>query len=200
MAQKSKRSFFRNKWLKRIVIVLLLWIVVHVAWITIDGMRDNCTQADVAIILGNTVFHNYRLSSWLQGRVDVALQLYKQGKVKKIFASGGISRPEDGGCPEGDAMKKYLVAHGVPAGDVIADNKGQNTYLTAKNFIDWNKDQHYTSAVVVSQFYHITRSKYILHKLGFEQVQQASSRAYAWDDITATLREVPAFYKYMLVY
>jgi vancomycin permeability regulator SanA len=173
---------------------------VHITWITVDGMRDNCTTADVAIILGNRVYADSSLSFWLQGRVDKALELYRQGKVKKIFASGGISTHEDGGCPEGDAMKKYLVEHGVPASDVIPDNYGQNTYLTAKDFIEWNKPYHYSSAIVVSQFYHITRSKYILRKLGFKNVQSASSTVYSWDDIMSTLREVPAFYKYALVY
>ena len=63
------------------------------------------------------------LSSWLQGRVDAALKLYREKRVKKIFASGGISKNKDGNYPEGDAMKRYLVTQGVPAADVIADNE-----------------------------------------------------------------------------
>jgi vancomycin permeability regulator SanA len=200
MAVKSKTGFFKRKWLKKVIIVALLWIAVHIAWITVDGLNDNCIQADVAIVLGNTVFCGRGLSPWLQGRVDKSLELYRQGKVKKIFVSGGISRPEDGGCPEGDAMRQYLIEHGVPAGDVISDNLGQNTYLTAKNFIAWNESHHYSSAVVVSQFYHITRCKYILRKLGFRNVQSASSEVRFRDDIMSTLREVPALYKYMIVY
>jgi len=200
MPAKSKTGFFKRKWLKRVVIIGLLWLVAHITSITIDGLNDNYTHADVAIILGNTVFCGKGLSPWLKGRVDKALELYRKGRVKKIFASGGISRPEDGGCPEGEAMRQYLIDKGVPPGDVIADNLGQNTYLTAKNFIEWNRMHHYTSAVVVSQFYHITRARYILRKLGFENVQKASSESYSWDDVSSTLREVPAFYKYLIVY
>lgn len=201
MPLSKTRIFSRYKWAFRIAALLLLWVLVHVAWITIDGMNDRGDKADVAIILGNAVYPDGSLSPWLKGRVDVALHLYREGKVKKIFASGGIAMsPEEGGYPEGDAMKKYLVEHGVPAADVVADNQGRNTYLTAKNFLEWNRQYHYASVVVVSQFYHITRSKYILHKLGFTRVGNAASRIYTWRDIVGTLREVVAFYKYMIVY
>ncbi len=198
MLQKNRKPF-KRKWFKRIAVFLLLWLVIHVIYISIDGLNDYKGKADVAIILGNAVYADGRLSSWLQGRVDKALELYKQGRVKKIFASGGISK-DDGGYPEGDAMKQYLIQHGVPADDIIADNLGQNTFLTAKNFIEWNKNYHYTSAIAVSQFYHITRTKYIIRKLGFTNVYNAASNKYSSKDIIGTLREVPAFYKYVLVY
>ena len=200
LLNKTKR-FFLHSWPGRIIGLLLLWILVHVTYITIDGFIDRNDRGDVAIILGNAVYPDGSLSPWLKGRVDAALELYRQGKVKKIFASGGIGMDTiEGGYPEGDAMKKYLVEHGVPANDVIADNYGRNTYLTAKDFIAWNRQYHYSSAVIVSQFYHITRSKYILRKLGFKNVGNARSRVYSFGDVQGTLREVPAFYKYLLVY
>ena len=201
MPQNKSRLFSRYKWPFRIVLLFVLWIAGHIIYITIDGLNDRADKADVAIILGNAVHPDGTLSPWLKGRVDAALKLYREGRIKKIFASGGIAMSADEyGYPEGDAMKKYLVAHGVPAADIIADNEGRNTYLTAKDFIAWNRQYHYTSAIVVSQFYHITRSKYILRKLGFKNVGNAASRDYGWGDVGGTLREVPAFYKYVLVY
>jgi vancomycin permeability regulator SanA len=197
---KGSKRFFCNKWLRWTLGLLACWLLLHLIYISIDGLHDNYSKADVAIILGNRVYRDGSLSSWLKGRVDKALALYKEGQVKLIFASSGISTKEDGGYPEGDAIKKYLVAHGVPEQDVVADNLGQNTYLTAKNFLQWNKSHHYASIIVVSQFYHITRTKYIFHKLGFENVFSASSTQYSWRDILGTLREVPAFYKYVIAY
>ena len=61
--------------------------------------------------------------------------------------------------PEGKAMKAYLISNGVPDSVVTEDNEGANTYLTAVNFLKWNKERNYSSVVIVSQFYHITRSK-----------------------------------------
>ena len=199
MFQKnSKRK--RSQWIRAITGLLLCWLVIHLLYICIDGLNDYKGRADVAIILGNHVYADGHLSTWLQGRVDKALLLYRQARVKKIYASGGFSKNDEGDYPEGDAMKAYLVAHGVPAEDVIADNEGRNTFLTGKDFISWNRERHYSSVIVVSQFYHITRSKYILRKLGVDSVHNAASEHYEWKDIVGTLREVPALYKYLLVY
>jgi vancomycin permeability regulator SanA len=199
MQQKTKAGR-REQWFKGTLFFFLSWTVVHIIYISIDGLQTFNGKADVAVILGNRVFAGGRLSSWLQGRVDVALALYQRKRVKKIFASGGISSMEDGGSKEGDAMKQYLVSRGVPENDIVSDNAGQNSYLTAKDFISWNQSQHYTSVVIVSQFYHITRCKYIFKKLGYKNVSSAASAKYAWKDVIGTLREVPAFYKYVLLY
>ena len=199
MLKRIKR-LLQKKWLKRTALFFFCWILVHSIYITIDGLNDYKGKADVAIVLGNRVFADGSLSSWLKGRVDKALQLYRQGRVKKIYASGGVNTKEEGDNAEGDAMKAYLVKQGVPAEDVIADNYGQNTYLTVKDFMQWNESRHYTSAIIVSQFYHITRSKYILRKQGFKNVFNASSDVYSFKDILGTLREVPAFYKYLIFY
>ncbi len=197
---KRNKNLLQKKWLRRTALFFFCWVLVHTTYITIDGLNDYKGKADVAVVLGNRVFPDGSLSSWLKGRVDKALQLYRQGRVQKIYVSGGVNTKEEGDNAEGDAMKAYLVKQGVPETDVIADNNGQNTYLTAKDFMQWNESRHYTSVIVVSQFYHITRSKYILRKQGFKNVFNASSDVYSWKDVIGTLREVPAFYKYMLFY
>jgi vancomycin permeability regulator SanA len=189
---------FKYKWLNRILAFLGSWFLLHTLFIVLDGFTNYNGKADVAIVMGNRVYADGSLSSWLKGRVDKSFELYKQGRVKKIFVSGGISTEEDGYYPEGDAMKKYLLARGVPEHDIIVDNNGIDTRTTAKNFIEWNKENRYTSAIVVSQFFHITRSKFILKKYGFKKVAGAASKVYSWRDLPSTIREWPAFYKYLL--
>src|SRR5215471_960851 len=119
-----------NKRLRIVLWVLLTWIISHVIFITIQGLQDYKGSADVAVILGNRVFADGTMSSWLKGRVDKALELYKERRVRKIYASGGVSQNPEGDYPEGTAMKQYLVRQGVPAEDVIADNQGKNTFCT----------------------------------------------------------------------
>ena len=197
---KPLRTYLRrHKWLRLSLILALSWFLAHLIYITIDGLSNDPETADVAIVLGNAANADGSLAPWTQGRVDKALQLYQAGRVKKIFVSGGITH--DTRYPEGTAMKAYLLNKGVPDSAVVADNKGINTYYTAINFLEWNKTSHYKSAVIVSQFYHITRSKFILSKMGFDgKILDASSEVYNWQDVFGTLREVPAFYKYLLVY
>ncbi|WP_127127672.1 YdcF family protein [Pseudoflavitalea rhizosphaerae] len=183
--------------LKRCISLVLLWMIVHCTWATVVGLQDFRTQADVAIVLGNEAYSDGSLSPWLKGRVDAALRLYRNQQVKMIMVSGGIG---ESGFPEGDAMRNYLVEQGVPAKDIFTDNKGDNSYFTAKNFIALNQQEHFRSAVVVSSWFHVLRCRYIVKKLGFENVATDHSRAYFWKDIFGLVREFPAYYKYMLVY
>lgn len=179
------------------VLLFLAWFFLHCLWVVKDGLHHFTGKADVAIVLGNTVFRDGSLSPWLQGRVDEALKLYHNGQVKKLFVSGGIGTSD---YPEGDGMRNYLLAQGVPAEDILVDNYGDNSYLTARNFLSFNRSAHYQSAVVVTSYYHVTRSKYIVKELGFPAVRGDFSRYMTVHDSYGLAREFPAFYKYWLVY
>jgi vancomycin permeability regulator SanA len=186
-------------WKARIIIAISsAFFLLHEVYISYDGLHDYKGSADVAIILGNAVFADSSLSPWLQGRVDAAIKLYREGKIKWIFASGGEGN--EYGVPEGDAMKKYLTDRNIPANDIISDNKGNNSYLTARDFIALNDSLHFSSAIVVTSFYHITRCKYIIKKLGFKNVEGYASKKYFINDAYGLFREFFAFYKYMIFY
>ncbi|HXB05766.1 MAG TPA: YdcF family protein [Puia sp.] len=182
--------------------VLLAWMLIHVLYVCIDGLHDYQGNADIAIVLGNRVDPDSSLSPALKGRVDKALLLYREGRVERIMVSGGQGKAEGmGGVPEGMAMKRYLVAHGVPADRIVEDNDGENTYLTAKDFLPVADSLHIHSAIAVSSFYHLTRTKYIIHHVGFRgDVHSVSSDVYFWNDLAGLPRDCVAFYKYLVVY
>ena len=182
-------------------LLLGIWILGQLIYVCVDGFRDYTGTADIAIVLGNRVNADSTLSPVLKGRVDRALELYRDRKVARIMVSGGLGKGEGmGGVPEGMAMKRYLVAHGVPADKVIEDNEGENTYLTAKDFLPVADSLHLHSAIAVSSFYHLTRTKYILRHVGFTNVHSVASRALFWNDLLGLPRDCVAFYKYLLVY
>ena len=178
-------------------LLFLAWFFLHCLWVVKDGMHPFTGKADVAIVLGNTVFKDGSLSPWLQGRVDEALYLYRNKQVKKIFVSGGIGTSY---FPEGDGMRNYLLSKGVADSAIIVDNYGDNSYLTARNFIGFNKQDQYSSAVMVTSYFHVTRCKYIMRKLGFQVVSGDYSRFMRVIDWYSLAREFPAFYKYCMIY
>jgi vancomycin permeability regulator SanA len=165
---RAKKTF------RVLIRLILLWVVIHLIYVLFDGLHEYKGKADIAVVLGNRVDADSSLSPVLQGRVDKALLLYRQGRVQKIMVSGGKGLYA-GKVPEGMAMKRYLVQNGVPADRIIEDNDGENTYLTAKDFRTVNDSLHFSSVIVVSTFYHITRCKYIFRKLGIRNVHGASS-------------------------
>lgn len=189
----------KKKIIRRLFGVFVLWVVIHLIYVTIDGLSDFKGSADIAVVLGNRVDADSSLSPVLEGRVDKALWLYRKGRVKWIMVSGGKGM-KAGKVPEGMAMKRYLVQQGVPADRIMEDNDGENTYLTAVDYKKVNASLHCGSVIVVSTFYHITRCKYIFRKLGIQRVYGASSDVFYANDLIGLLREFPALYKYMLIY
>lgn len=190
----------KRSWWRIVTGILAGWFFLQLAYITVDGLIPYRGHADIAIVLGNRVNADGSLSPVLQGRVDRALALYRQGRIPRIMVSGGKGDRNSHHYPEGLAMKQYLVARGVPADRIIEDDDGWNTYLTAKDFLPVADSLHLSSAIVVSSFYHITRSKYIIRKLGFHQVYGAASQVFYWNDLVGLPRDAVAFYKYLMVY
>lgn len=183
--------------IKNALLLLLAWFFIHCLWLVYDGMKAFTGKADVAVVLGNTAFADGSLSPWLQGRVDKALELYRNGQVKKIFVSGGTGTSL---YPEGDAMRNYLVKNGVDTSVIIVDNKGNNTYLTAVHLAELSRHNEFPSVVAVTSFYHVTRTKWITNQLYKGKVSGACSSFSNWGDWYGITREFFACYKYFLKY
>jgi vancomycin permeability regulator SanA len=177
--------------IKFVFYLLLLWLGVHLTYITVDGLSDNGETADVAVILGNKVNPDGTLSERLQKRLECGLNLYKTGRVKKIIVSGGLGKE---GFYEGDKMKEYLARHNVPDSVIIVDNRGDNTLSTVKNTLSLRGQLHFNSIIVVSQFYHVTRTKMLFKKQGFKNVSSVSPHYFELRDAYSMLREFMAYY------
>lgn len=131
----------------------------------------------VVLVLGAKVNQDGGLSDMFRDRVDVALELYKSGKVKKILVSGDHGTKE---YDEVNAAKNYLLQNGVPGADIFLDHAGFDTYdsvYRARDVFDVE------SMIVVTQAYHLPRALYIADRLGVEAVGvSADLRTYGGED------------------
>jgi vancomycin permeability regulator SanA len=186
-----KSATYIAKWA---AIVLGSWFLLHIAATTIDGLTNNAQPADCLLVLGNTVNADGSLSPRLRGRLDKALVLYRAGISPIIFVSGGLGKE---GHYEGTAMRQYLVSQGVPDGAVLVDNAGNTTQGTARNFAATAQLRHFSSVVVVSQFFHISRTKLLLKQQQFPHIYGAHANYYELRDIYALIREFAAYYTYL---
>lgn len=173
---------------------LFFWFIIHAVFIIIDGLNDELKGADMAVVLGNKVEKDGHPSKRLQARLDKSVELFEEGYFKYIIVSGGIGKE---GFDEAKVMKKYLVDRGIPAEVIIEDSNGYNTYMTAENSRIIMKDLNLESVVVISQYFHITRTKLAFEKHGFENVYSAHAEVFEYRDIYSIIREFPAYYKYM---
>ncbi len=184
-----------KKALKYLIAIGLLGFTTHAIAIIIDGLTDEGTPADVAVVLGSKVSEDGTLSPRLEARLKQGYELYRTGQVKMLMVSGGTGKE---GHPEGTVMANYLELWGVPKDDIIVDDYGNNTYQTAQNTRELLKIHSFESVVVVTQYFHISRTKMIYRKLGFENVTGAHARHFEWRDPYSILREVVGYYSYLL--
>ena len=171
------------------------WVLVHCVIISIAGFSDNGENADFAVVLGNKVNVDGTLSTRLEKRMECALNLYKSERVKGFIVSGGLGKE---GHYEGEKMREYLLEQGISDSLIVVDNNGINTRNTVTNTLNMQDSLHYDNLIVVSQYYHITRTKTLFRKAGFRNVSGASPCFFEIRDFYSLLREFIAFYSQCL--
>ncbi|WP_394777579.1 YdcF family protein [Undibacterium sp.] len=172
---------------------LLLAVTLAAAAICAEGLSDRLVDSDLAIVPGNTVNPDGKPSPLLQGRLDAALGFYRSGHCKFILVSGGIGVE---GFDEAQVMKAYLVANGVAADRIIADNQGRNSFETARFAAGLIRSKNLKNPVVISQFFHISRMRLALAKQGVTMAGNVHSQRFDIRDIYSTLREIAGYVAY----
>ena len=88
-------------------------------------------DADYILILGCRFRRDGSLSPLLKGRVDRAVAFWRAqqaetGKVAVLIPSGGQGQDEP--IAEAEAMRRYLVAEGIPEDAILVEDRSRNTY------------------------------------------------------------------------
>lgn len=119
-------------------------------------------EAQTVLVLGASVYNNSVLSDMLKDRAQIALQVYKSGKAKKILVSGD-NRNEN--YNEALAVQKYLLEQGIAKNDIFLDYAGFDTYDSLYRARDVFKAK---SLIISTQKFHLPRAVFIARKLGIE--------------------------------
>jgi vancomycin permeability regulator SanA len=190
---KRFRSFIR---LLKIALAAVIAAALLLALaLAVDGLTDELQPVDVAVVPGNRVNPDGTPSPWLKARLDRTLQLYQQGLFPNIIVSGGTGVE---GFDEALVMKDYLVAGGVSPAVIIVDSHGDNTYATALNSAALMHAFSWKSALVISQFYQIPRTKLALSRFGIAQVYGAHAEGLTWRGLISLARELVAYPVYFV--
>ena len=181
-------------WLWRAAIgtgIVALWL----GWLAVDGAVDELARADVALVLGTTVYPTGKPSPWLRARLDRAASLYRAGWIPAILVSGGVGRE---GVAEAEAMKSYLVETGIPAPAIATDNLGVNTWMSAKGAAQWLRLHRQRRVLVITTWFHIPRAKLALERHGVPEVYSAHARWLDVGDAVGWVRESIAWFWYRI--
>ena len=175
-----------------LIVAFLLLIIIRILFLILAHPRtfelNNAPAADIAIIFGAGLRRDGTPTPVLRDRVKAGVELYNEGKVKKLLMSGDSQHD---GYNEPAAMAAYAQELGIPSGDLIIDDGGKSTYdscMRAKQV--FNLD----NVILVTQSFHLPRALFICTQLGMNAKGVSADMRNYWISslIFWNLRELPA--------
>ncbi len=113
------------------------------------------SRFDVALVLGAPA-RDGAMTPVLADRVHTAIELYRDGRVKRLLLSGTKS--------EVDVMSEAARSAGVDAEALLHDPAGRHTFESFENA----RASGHGKLVVVTQRFHLPRSLFIAERMGIE--------------------------------
>ncbi|GAB84270.1 vancomycin high temperature exclusion protein [Gordonia rubripertincta] len=139
-----------------VLVVVELWVTVAATWMyVVAGDRildaEQVPDGSTLLVLGSLVEDGVP-GDYVRGRLDVAAELYRDGRVVRIINSGNGS-PAAGDEPA--VMRSHLEAAGVPAQVMVDDPLGLDTAASCRRAREvFGVDR----LVVVTQGFHLRRA------------------------------------------
>jgi len=157
------------------------------------GLQNRLGKADIAVVPAAYVKANGQPSARLRARLQKTAELYKQGYFSTIIVSGGVSK---NGFDDPAIMKTDLLRYGIPPQHILIDDSGYSTYLTAQNTAHFMRKNGIQSVFIVSQYFHLPRTRFALYRFGVPVVYYAHANHFEWRDMYFLPREVCAIIYY----
>jgi SanA protein len=143
--------------------------------------------AQAALVLGAHVEPDGRPSAMLEDRVRAAAALYRDRRVAKVLVSGDHGTR---GYDEVGAMRRRLLALGVPAQDIFEDHAGFDTW---DSMVRAKEVFQVKTAVVVTQRFHLPRALWLARRAGLRaDGLAADARSYGAISHELQAREIVA--------
>ena len=145
------------------LLAIATYVVILAILIARQSSRDETQPADVIVIFGAAEYSG-KPSPVLRARLDHALRLYNQHLAGMIITTGGAG--QDPHYSEGGVAREYLVRHGVPEAQVIAETQSTNTERASERVATIMRTNQMSTCLAVSDGYHMFRIKHMMDKHG----------------------------------
>lgn len=150
-------------------------------------LRDERVKADAIVVLGggnlDASWAGLRavLSTEAEARVVQGVVLYRRYRIPLVMV-GGSGNPATPTIPDADVMGPLARSLGVPAKDIITENKSRNTLEGARALAGQVRARR---IILVTSAYHMKRAAAMFRKQGFEVIPAPA--AYLSDQKPVTL-------------
>jgi|SRR6185312_449200 len=176
---------------KRLIITFVVFYFFSNSFILDEFMRPYETPAvsesalpgkyDAGIVLGGMIAYDPTLVrpqfSRAVDRLMQAVTLYRDGKIRKIFISGGSGSILEKNVLEAQILKDYLLKVGIPDSSIIVESHSKNTRenaLFSKPLLDsLNKNGRY---ILITSAMHMPRAERCFEKVGIHTTPYSVDR------------------------
>ena len=134
---------------------------------------------DACIVLGSPANADGSLSYIQKQRMDHAIALYREKRIRSILISGaGVANT----FIEAEVMKDYAIAQNVPEKDILLEKHAKNTYENLKFATILCREHHFSKLIIVTSGFHIRRAGFFAKKFftdfTFYPVSEKEKRRY----------------------
>jgi len=147
------------------------------------AIRESAIQGkyDAGIVLGGMIAYDHLLVrvqfDRAVDRLMQAVALYRDGKINKIFISGGSGSIIEKNVLEAALLRNYLVKLGIPDSSIIVEKHSKNTRENAtfsKPILDsLNKNGKY---LLITSAFHMPRAIRCFRKVGIDVTPFSADR------------------------
>ena len=163
---KRLQIFFPRRVLGALAILFLIggvWVGYY--WWRIEQTAAQAIprHADIGIVLGAAVWGEGP-SPGLRERLEQAVRLYEDGYVSTLLVTGGLGEGKT--RTEAEVSREYLIAHGVPSGQILMEDESTSTYENLLNSQQVLENHSVRHVLIISHDYHLARAMTMAESLG----------------------------------
>lgn len=178
LAGRFLRTLWRVlRWPLLVVGLFAAWLLYLTVSMVIIGGQHSTGTADVGIVLGGGVARGTPSAPFV-ARIDYAVQVYKEGKVRRLLFSGGKVL---GQREESLVARDRAIAMGVPPEAILIEDKSWTTQL---NFAESRKVMAANgarTALIITEPLHMMRSLRMARDLGMDVQGEPPPRSFYQD-------------------
>ena len=178
---------------------LTLYLIGQTISINRYGFRDSGRKAHCAIVLGGAAWHD-KPSPVFRERLNHAISLYIDKRVTALVLTGGKGT----GAPysEGEVARDYCLKRGIPEEALFMEGNSRTTVQNLEEASRILDQQGFTSALIVSDPWHLKRGVLIARRQGMEAFPSGTttSRFESFKSRASfTMRELYLYHLYLFL-
>jgi len=149
-----------------LLLIITAWCIYVVRQISEVANEDQAQPADAIAVFGAAEYAG-RPSPTLHFRLDHAVDLYRIKIAPTVITLGG-GTDKDSGNTEGGVGRDYLLAHGIPLGNIIAETRSTDTEQQVRRLAAIAREFNLHHIVVVSDGTHLFRIRELCQDVGLD--------------------------------